>query len=195
MKIFRYYEENINKGIKCFYSRTNPAFVCISSMVFTILLMFCFLFAISRPIDLQSISIQNVNGTVDSYAFDLNLACLNPNLIPIKITRLNLDIFTSIADPDPKKSQGRRELLAHVDKFEKRYLTFPPCAISNSSGWIYINDPANSLGKLIYLSPPYQLSIVGSLKYTFFGDLLEQRMSVCQLFHISEDGVVSAVGC
>ncbi|TPX39343.1 hypothetical protein SeMB42_g01003 [Synchytrium endobioticum] len=172
----------------------------ISALILTLLLIILtgipLILLCIRPLaDTSLVRVHAINATSDSYDFDVIIGASNPNIVPIRIKEVDLDILVGAHLPKTRYGQ-----LQHVkgsenirygdmrmaplrntkDDDDERSATeellghiktldtpifFPSWVTTNASGHVTLENPSSTLGKLIYMLGTYTLQLRGTLTY------------------------------
>ena len=87
-----------------------------------------------------------------------------------------------------------QELLGHVKKLVKTTY-FPALQTFNASLEIQINEPLNTLGKLIYLMFPYTLHVKGSLMYSTITSAIQYSIPICSIHRVESPFKIKSKSC
>ena len=133
-------------------------------LALTIILAAVFGFTSQSVQDPDVFGIKIVTRSISLFEFNLDIIGLNYNLIPIVFTP-DLDVYASRSRPDGSWSAttkiiANQELLGHVRTFNSSS-ALPPVATTTISSKISIIDPSNTLGKFIYMTTPFVLTVRG----------------------------------
>jgi hypothetical protein len=142
----------------------------------------------SQPIqDPNVFGVEIETRSISLFEFNLNIVGLNSNLIPVVLTP-DLDVYASRERPESylfsKDFIANQELLGHVREFSSP-AALPPISTSAISLKISMVDPSNTLGKFIYMTFPFVLTVKGSLTYSSPMNLFHYQIPVC-LYQIVE---------
>ncbi|KAJ3213905.1 hypothetical protein HDU67_002311 [Dinochytrium kinnereticum] len=146
----------------------------------------------------------NLTARPDLFAFDMELEAVNWNVVPVDVGVVDLDVYAS-ADAVASNMTTAVELLGHVKHFEG-LARFPPIASSNVTGRIAIKEPSNTIGRIIYTTYPYRLTLVGQLTYSSTGPLLglggalfntlfEHTVPICSVHVVESLGRIFSYPC
>ncbi|KAJ3362186.1 hypothetical protein HDU91_003543 [Kappamyces sp. JEL0680] len=124
------------------------------------------------------------------FEFDVLIQATNANFIPVTLLDADLDVFAShgVSEPHPVRDglAGKQELLGHVRTFNAS-VSVSPTTYSVVRPRVTLVDPNNTLGKFIYLTLPFTLTIRGEIWYTSPFSLVHYTIPVCLYAHVDED--------
>ncbi|TPX37184.1 hypothetical protein SmJEL517_g01071 [Synchytrium microbalum] len=186
-----------------------PAPALVLTLVLLVLTGFPLLFLCVRPLDADGglFRVRNINASTELYEFDVTMSASNPNIVPVHITEVDLDILVSAHLPNTRSSPASRkhkggdsqnpsteELLGHI-KYLSSSITIPAwVTTNNATGHVSMPEPSNTLGKLIYMLGTYELQIVGTLTYhTVF--VVPYTVPVCTIHRVERGKVKKTFAC
>lgn len=164
-------------------------FAFISSLLFfAILFLTAIVFTFQPLQNTNLVGLEITQRNLRLFEFNLKLQALNTNLIPVNLTSLDLDVFASRGIGSSLKDMNQ-ELLAHVRHFNSSSsVAVAAASQSVSTHKVSVIEPANTLGRLIILTPPFVLKVRGKVWYTSPFELIHYSIPVCLYQVVGADG-------
>jgi hypothetical protein len=140
-----------------------------------------------RDVYIGGIISESIIGYSDMYGFEISLNGSNPNIVPLIVNNVDIDVFASPYMED-YEDNVKGELLGHIRTLNETTI-FQPVSRKNSIvAKIKIRNPS-TFGKLysisyyrIYLTYPYILLVKGNISYhsSFdFFSILNYKIPIC----------------
>ncbi|KAI8898832.1 hypothetical protein BC833DRAFT_588284 [Globomyces pollinis-pini] len=193
-----------NRNTKTSDSANSCLRICVFSiLLFAILVSFTVLTFCFQPLsNVELGAMTMITRTEELFEFDLQITGTNSNIIPAFLESTDFEVYASVGDHEyPLDSTSKypaplikHELLGHVRSFNLS-VVFPPVSSSTNIGKIAIEDPSNTLGKLIYLTLPFTLSVEGYIWYTSIFRLTHQPIPICRYYFVTGEGVHVGNSC
>ncbi|KAJ3315800.1 hypothetical protein HDV04_000007 [Boothiomyces sp. JEL0838] len=136
-------------------------------------------------------SITVTNRTPEIFEFQIHFDAVNTNLIPISLESTDINVYASLKH---YKALMSNELLGHVRHFNQSPIFNAASFTKNATGTISIK-PQNTLGKLIYMSTPFLLTVEGRIWYSALFDTIQYQIPICGYYYVVDDGPAQIHSC
>jgi hypothetical protein len=163
-----------------------------NSCLWTLMALFVFVVVFiglgCQPItNFQISNLKIVSKSHELFEFDLQILGSNTNIFPIYLDSTDLDVFVGV--------ESTNELLAHVRSFKNipKFASFG--SSSNITARISIIEPDNTLGKIIYTTYPFIITIRGDIWYSTLFNSVHYSIPVCSYFSLSDETTVLVRSC